>query len=109
MPAQSNGNCFAEEKKFSFKVFSISSIFWFAFTNKDKIITSEDIDAGSMKYFKLLHQDLLERGIYLGPSGYEVGFISTAHSDEILKNAAENICASLEKVFSVLPERVSEI
>ncbi len=102
-------NTFAEEKKFPFKVFSISSIFWFAFTNKDKIITSEDIDAGSMKYFKLLHHDLLEKGIYLGPSGYEVGFISTAHSHEILKNAAENICASLEKVFSDLPERVSEI
>jgi glutamate-1-semialdehyde 2,1-aminomutase len=27
---------------------------------------------------------LLERGIYLGPSGYEVGFISQAHTKEIL-------------------------
>ena len=57
-----------------------------------------------MKYFRLLHGDLLENGIYLGPSGYEVGFISAAHSNEILEEAAMKICASLEKVFSGFKE-----
>ncbi len=102
-------NAFAQGKSYPFRVFSIASIFWFAFTNKDKITTSGDIDADSMKFFKLLHHDLLEKGIYLGPSGYEVGFISSAHSKEILEEASEKICISIEQVFNTLPERVSEI
>lgn len=32
----------------NFKVFSVGSIFWIAFTDKDKIQTAEDIDADSM-------------------------------------------------------------
>ena len=102
-------NDFAISKNYQFRVFSIASIFWFAFTNKENIRAASDIDADSMKYFKLLHHDLLEKGIYLGPSGYEVGFISSAHSIEILEEAAEIICTSLEDVFKKLTERVTEI
>ena len=102
-------NTFVERKNYPFRVFNIASIFWFAFTNKDKIVSADDIDSDSMKYFKLLHHDLLENGIYLGPSGYEVGFVSSAHSNEVLETAAEKICNSLENVFKELPERISEI
>ena len=102
-------NKFAKEKNYSFKVFSIASIFWFAFSQEDTISDSESIDSGSMKYFSLLHHDLLNQGIYLGPSGYEVGFISSAHTLEILKDAADKICASLDNVFSGLAEGVSKI
>ena len=37
-----------------------------------------------MTGFRKIFMALLERGIYLGPSGYEVGFISQAHTKEIL-------------------------
>jgi len=70
------------------KLFQIGSIFWIAFTNKEKIQSAEEIDPGSMDHFKLLHKELLERGIYLGPSGYEVGFISEAHSEQDIKKTA---------------------
>ena len=65
-----------------FKLFSIGSIFWIAFTEKDKIQCAEDIDADSMKHFRTLYHKLLEKGIYTGPSGYEVGFVSEALSNE---------------------------
>ncbi len=68
--------------KHHFKIFNIGSIFWLAFTNKDAIRCSEDIDADSMKHFKILYHALLHQGIYTGPSGYEVGFVSEAHSQE---------------------------
>jgi glutamate-1-semialdehyde 2,1-aminomutase len=68
------------------KLFSIGSIFWIAFTDKEYIRTAENIDADSMKYFRVLHKELLERGIYLGPSGYEVGFVCEAHTqDDLIK------------------------
>ncbi len=62
------------------KIFHIGSIFWLAFTSKEKITCTEDIDPKSMNYFKTLYHALLEEGIYMGPSGYEVGFISEAHT-----------------------------
>jgi glutamate-1-semialdehyde 2,1-aminomutase len=68
------------------KIYAIGSIFWIAFTDKEVIRTAEAIDAGSMKYFRVLHKELLERGIYLGPSGYEVGFVCEAHTqDDLIK------------------------
>lgn len=67
-----------------FKIFTIGSIFWIAFTEKDRIMTADEIDADSMKYFRQMYHVLLENGVYLGPSGYEVGFISSAHTKEQL-------------------------
>ena len=65
-----------------FRIFHIGSIFWPAFTNRETISASSEIDPASMEKFKKLHAALLERNIYLGPSGYEVGFVSSAHTDE---------------------------
>ncbi len=89
---------FATTRNYKFKVFSIGSIFWFAFTDKP-IKSAEDIDASSMEKFKILHRELLNRGIYLGPSGYEVGFVSAAHSKIELEKAKRAIIESLDIVF----------
>ena len=78
-------NDYALKNHYSFKVFSIGSIFWFAFTDAISVQSTEEIIPESMKYFKILHKELLERGVYLGPSGYEVGFVSEAHTPEILQ------------------------
>jgi glutamate-1-semialdehyde 2,1-aminomutase len=67
--------------------------------SRDRIISPDQINAKAIEYFKVLHHELLQRGIYLGPSGYEVGFISDAHSTEILDNAAQIICECLDIVF----------
>ncbi|MBC7567456.1 MAG: aminotransferase class III-fold pyridoxal phosphate-dependent enzyme, partial [Pedobacter sp.] len=90
---------FATARSYKFKVFHVGSIFWFAFTNKEKIQTAEDIDPASMEKFKIMHRELLNRGIYLGPSGYEVGFVSAAHSKIELEKAKRAIFESLDVVF----------
>lgn len=77
-----------QPKNIPFKIHQMGSIFWITFSNDAYIRTAEAIDADSMKYFRILHAELLKSGIYLGPSGYEVGFVSEAHSDaDILKTA----------------------
>lgn len=78
------------------KIFSIGSIFWIAFTDKEEVRTAEEIDANSMKYFRILHKELLERGVYLGPSGYEVGFVCEAHSQEDLLKTAKAFAEALQ-------------
>ena len=89
---------FAKSKNYAFNIQSIGSIFWLAFTN-DRIKSADEIDPASMEKFKILHHELLQNGVYLGPSGYEVGFISAAHTEKDLQIAAGKICEGLEKVF----------
>ncbi len=80
------------------KIFSIGSIFWIAFTDKEKIQRAEEIDGDSMKHFRKIYHELLEQGVYLGPSGYEVGFVSEAHTEADLKKAGEIIVKNIRKI-----------
>ncbi len=86
---------FAQAKGLSFKMFRIASIFWIAFTDLEAVRTDAQIDPKSMEHFKKLHAALLERGIYLGPSGYEVGFVSAAHTDADIAQTIEKMKESL--------------
>ena len=81
-----------------FKIFSLGSIFWIAFTKHETVKAAEEIDANSMSYFKILYHALLENGVYLGPSGYEVGFMSEAHSYEDIDNTIIAFEKSLKKL-----------
>jgi glutamate-1-semialdehyde 2,1-aminomutase len=78
------------------KLFSIGSIFWIAFTNKEKIQSAEEIEGNSMEYFRKLYHPLLEKGVYLGPSGYEVGFISEAHTSEDIRKTISAFSSLLQ-------------
>lgn len=93
-------NAYATEKKYLVNLATIGSIFWIAFSDNKNIQTSEEIDSDSMKHFRKLHAYLLEQGIYLGPSGYEVGFISSAHTDDNIAEAIKIFKAGLDFVFN---------
>jgi len=56
------------------------SLIWTVF--QDEAPRSFDaIDASKMEIYGRMHRDLIERGVYLAPSGWEVGFVSAAHTD----------------------------
>lgn len=88
------------EKNYQVQLFTIGSIFWFAFTDKTSIRRADEIVHESMEHYKIMHRELLNRGIYFGPSGYEVGFISAAHTQEDLNSTIEAIKVSLDIVFA---------
>lgn len=89
---------YCDAKDYPVGIPQIGSIFWITFT-RERIIRADQIDPLSMKLFKVLHRELLDRGIYLGPSGYEVGFVSAAHTEADLQVASEKICAAMDVVF----------
>lgn len=88
----------AKAKNYDFELVTIASIFWFNFDGKKTITRADQIDA-DMSKFKKMHKLLLNNGIYIGPSGYEVGFISSAHTPEILELVAEKLKSVLDQVF----------
>ncbi|MFM9984665.1 MAG: glutamate-1-semialdehyde 2,1-aminomutase, partial [Flavobacteriales bacterium] len=91
---------YATEKNYPFRMFSVGSIFWLSFSEKKAIRRMDEIDEDSMKFFAPFYHALLERGVYIGPSGYEVGFLSAAHTNEDIQLAVRAICDSLDVVFA---------
>jgi len=81
------------------QVFTIGSIFWLAFTENEQIRRADEIDPKSMEKYKELHRELLNRGIYFGPSGYEVAFISAAHTEDDLSKTLQALNEALIMVF----------
>jgi len=88
-------------KRFAGKVLflQMESIFAFFFTERSSIGSVNHVKDSDMQLFARFHSEMLNRGIYLSPSGYEVGFISTAHSEEDLEKTGKVISESLEVVL----------
>lgn len=83
-----------------FHIQHIGSIFWLTFSS-DRITKADEIDGDKMSFFKSLYAKLLERGVYMGPSGYEVGFVSSAHGEEELDKAATILNQALKEVLEL--------
>jgi len=92
-------NTYAASKRYPLKVFSMGSIFWFSFSELQEVSRADQIDPAGMEHFKKMYPMLLERGVYMGPSGYEVGFVSQAHTDEVLDASRRVIMECLDAVF----------
>jgi len=78
---------------------SIESIFCLYFTNNSNLTTVDQVRQCDMKMFGKFHSTMLRRGIYLSPSGYEVGFLSSAHSDADIDRTINAIAESLEEIL----------
>ena len=90
---------YAKQQGYPVHVPHIGSIFWLAF-GAERITRSDQIDPANMEYFKMIHHELLQTGVYLGPSGYEVGFVSSAHSVADLEEALGKITAAMDVAFA---------
>lgn len=90
---------YARSKNYKFNMFSAGSIFWVTFSDEKPIRRSDEIDSDEMQKFAPFHRALLEQGIYLGPSGYEVGFVSAAHTSDDLDRTIAAMKFALDQVL----------
>lgn len=67
-----------------FKIIHFSSLFWIV--PSQKVEKLSDIPAHLTENFNKLFEVLLDLGIYLAPNAYEVGFVSMAHTDEVIRD-----------------------
>lgn len=93
-------NSFAKQKGYPFEMTHIASIFWMSFNGKANIHSANEIDGNTMTYFARFFHHLLEHGVYIGPSGYEVGFMNAAHSERDIEEAENAFIQCLDKVFT---------
>jgi len=65
------------------------SVFWFHQKTEKPIRTIAEIPFTHKENFSKLFHALLQKGVYLAPSGYEVGFLSLAHTDLVLEKTLQ--------------------
>jgi glutamate-1-semialdehyde 2,1-aminomutase len=69
----------------------VGSVFWLSFQKGGAPRSAETLDQNAGELFKPMFHAMLERGIYLPPSAYEVMFLSTAHTDADIALFARNL------------------
>ncbi len=74
------------------------AMFGFFFTEEKNISTFEQVSACDAERFKRFYHGMLNEGIYLAPSSYETGFVSSMHADEDIEKTLD----AAEKVFLTL-------
>jgi glutamate-1-semialdehyde 2,1-aminomutase len=78
-------------KSWPFQITHTASIFWLHSGTDQPIRRIEQIPAENAARFAKVFHAALEGGVYLSPSGYEVNFVSLAHTDEILDKTHDAI------------------
>lgn len=75
---------------FGAQVSRVGSIFWLVF-QEEMPRRADRISTEGIARFNAIHGPALDSGIYLPPSGYEVCFISAAHTESMLDKAADTL------------------
>jgi len=60
----------------------VGGMFGMFFTGADRVVNFAEAGSCDVDAFKAFYHLMLERGVYLAPSAFEVSFVSSAHNDE---------------------------
>jgi glutamate-1-semialdehyde 2,1-aminomutase len=71
------------------------SVFWLHLAPGAVPRRADRIDPAAGKRYNAIYHGMLERGIYLAPSAYEVGFFSTAHTEADAERLAAELVSAL--------------
>ncbi|WEJ61821.1 glutamate-1-semialdehyde 2,1-aminomutase [Thiomicrorhabdus lithotrophica] len=88
----------ADENNIPFTTNQVGGMFGFFFTEEKNISRFAQVCKGDMDRFRKFYHGMLNEGIYLAPSAFETGFISSKHTDEDIEKtieAARKVMATL--------------
>ncbi len=76
----------------------VGGMFGLFFSAEKKVENYQQATQCDVERFKKFFHAMLDEGVYLAPSAYEAGFVSSAHTDRDIKNTL----IAAEKVFSTI-------
>lgn len=88
----------ADELGIPFTTNQVGGMFGFFFSEEKNISRFAQVSKGNMEHFKAFYHGMLEEGVYLAPSAYEAGFVSSQHTDADI----DNTIAAARKVMATL-------
>jgi glutamate-1-semialdehyde 2,1-aminomutase len=72
----------ADQEGVSLRTTRVGGMFGMFFTDSDRIVNFAEAGSCDVDAFKAFYHMMLKRGVYLAPSAFEAGFVSSAHHDE---------------------------
>lgn len=88
----------ADEAGIPFTTNQVGAMFGFFFSEEKNIRRFAQVSKGNMDHFKAFYHGMLDEGIYLAPSAFEAGFVSSAHTDQDI----DDTIAAAKKVMTTL-------
>ena len=88
----------ADQAGVPFTTTQAGGMFGLFFTDAEKVVNFEQAGKVDVDAFRVFYHLMLERGVYLAPSAYEAGFVSSAHTDAHI----ESTIAAARESFSRL-------
>lgn len=88
----------ADEFNIPFTTNQVGGMFGFFFSEEKNIRRFAQVAKGDMERFKKFYHGMLDEGVYLAPSAYEAGFVSSQHTDADI----EDTIAAARKVMATL-------
>jgi len=70
---------------------AVCGMFSLFFTSKPTVENLDDVSASNIERFNRFFHAMLDRGVYLAPSGFEAAFVGAAHDDAVI---AETLAAA---------------
>jgi glutamate-1-semialdehyde 2,1-aminomutase len=77
------------------KLCRLGSLFWIAWLTDEAPRSAEALDSGAAKIYARVFHSLLDQGIALAPSAFEIAFLSLAHTRRDIDRLAEGLRAAL--------------
>jgi glutamate-1-semialdehyde 2,1-aminomutase len=77
-------NEIAKNNNIPFHTVNVGGMFGLFFTEKPQINNFNDLSACNEERFKQFFHSMLRHGVYLAPSAFEAGFVSSTHDDVTL-------------------------
>ena len=65
------------------------SMFGIFFTDVERVTNYQQATNCNLEQFNLFYHGMLENGVYFAPASYEGGFVSAAHTDEIVQQTLD--------------------
>ncbi len=88
----------ADDAGIPFTTNQVGAMFGLFFTEEKNIRRYAQVAKGDMERFKRFYHGMLDEGIYLAPSAFEAGFVSSAHTEADIQatiEAARKVMATL--------------
>jgi len=88
----------AKENNIPMSANVVGGMFGLFFTDADTVTNFEQTSQCNVERFNKFFHLMLEEGVYLAPSAYEAGFISTAHTDADIESTVEKANKCFKKL-----------
>ncbi len=79
----------ADQAGIPFTTAQVGGMFGLFFTDQDSVTSFKDATSCDAEAFRKFFHTMLDQGVYLAPSAFEAGFVSSAHSDADLDATIE--------------------